>query len=229
MKKSKSKNLSRLLFSLTILILLTGVAMPALASTSNLQAYPDTPLEAMLFAPFAVTHQVPQPNPAAIQIEVGAHDGIMLTPTVEVDPADVGATGSLLMYIYLPDFQFGLNIPGKSVTLGDTQLIDLVPPLDFSNYIGLKFIVYCGYVNAAGAIMYNAYTVNVVDYSLVPQCSGLDQTTCGSTENCTWNPFPTGSCVIDCAQFTDEGSCINAFDGNTCHWTSTPFGDLCAQ
>lgn len=204
MKKPMSKNLTRVLFLLTLLILLGGVAMPALASTSNLQAYPDTPLEAMLFDPFAVTHQVPQPNPADIQIEVGAHDGVMLTPTIQVDPADVGITGSLLMYIYLPAFNFGLNIPGKSVTLEDTQLIDLVPTLDFSNYIGLNFIVYCGYVNATGTIMYNAYTVNVVEYSLVPQCSGLNQTTCGSTENCTWTPFPPpGNCTIDCDQFTD--------------------------
>lgn len=228
MKSTICKKLRHPVVLLVILILIGGTALPGFAGTSNLRAYPDTALETMVFAPFVVTHQVPQPDPGAILIEVGAHDGVTLTPTVLVDPADVGTTGQLLMYIYLPAFNFGINIPPKSVSLESNQLIDLIPnTLDFSNYPGLNFIVYCGYVNAAGTIMYNAYTVTVVDYTTVPECAGLDQASCGSTNGCVWNAFPTGSCVIDCGQFTDENSCATSFDGNTCQWITTAFGDMC--
>ncbi|MCD6390183.1 MAG: hypothetical protein J7L69_12290, partial [Desulfobulbaceae bacterium] len=186
MKRAPSTRFSHVLFLLTILILVGGLTMPAFASTSNLQAYPDHALEAMVFAPFVVTHQVPQPNPAAIQIEVGAAAGVTMTPSMQVAAGDVGTTGQLITYIYLPIFNFGITIPGKSVTLENEQVVDLISnSLDFSNYLGLNFIVYYGYVNAAGTIMYNAYTVTVVDYSLVPECAGLDRAACGQTDGCS--------------------------------------------
>ena len=228
MKRTLTRRLHHSLFLLIILVLIGGTALPGFSSTSNLQAYPNEALEMMVFAPFVVTHQVPQPDPSAIQIEVGAYEGITLTPTIQVATADVGTAGQLIMYIYLPNFGFGINIPSKTVTLESSQLVDLIPTtLNFSGYLGLNFIVYCGYINAAGTIMYNAYTVTVVDYSAVPQCTGLDQATCSTTNGCIWNAFPVGSCSIDCTQFTDENSCTAAFDGNTCQWSNTPFGSLC--
>ena len=226
MKSTISRKLRHPVVLLAILILIGGTALPGFGSTGNLQAYPDAALEMMVFAPFALTHQVPQPDPGAIQIEVGTHDGVTLTPTVQVAAADVGTSGQLLMYIYLPVFNFGITIPPKTVTLESNQLVDLISnTLDFSNYPGLNFIVYCGYIKASGTIMYNAYTVTVVDYTTVPECAGLDQASCGSTNGCVWNIFPS-SCSINCAQF-DENSCAAAFDGNACQWSVTAFGSFC--
>ncbi|MEA2107986.1 MAG: hypothetical protein U9P07_01010 [Pseudomonadota bacterium] len=60
----------------------------------------------------------PQPDPAAVQVEAGAAPGVMITPTIQVPAADIGNSGQLLLYIYMPSsVNFGINIPGRTVTL----------------------------------------------------------------------------------------------------------------
>ncbi|MEA2107985.1 MAG: hypothetical protein U9P07_01005 [Pseudomonadota bacterium] len=89
-------------------------------------------------------------------------------------------------------------------------------PLDFTDYQGLSFIVYYGYVNAAGTIMFNAYTVTSIDCPVVPSCAGLSQPDCEAVDNCVWSVFPApAACEIDCGQFINQEACDNAFDGNT--------------
>jgi len=193
----------------------------------NLHAYPENPLPAKLFSS-VISPPSPQPDPAAVQVEVGAAPGVMITPTIQVPAADIGNSGQLLLYIYMPSVNFGINIPGRTVTLASEQLVDLIPgPLDFTDYQGLDFIVYYGYVNAAGTIMFNAYTVTVIDCPALPACAGLNQMDCEAVNNCVWSAFPTPVCKIDCHQFGDQESCANAFDGDTCKWLTTAFGDIC--
>ena len=213
----------------TVLILIAGVSTGY--CDCNLHAYPETPQAATAFVQ-AVTHYVPQPNPTDVQVTVGATTGVMITPTIQVATGDVGSPGFLILYIYVPASNYGVNIPGKQVTLGNNQFIDLLPnPLDFSNAAGLSFIVYYGYVNGNGTIMYNAYTVNVAECvnNTIPPCSiEQDQQLCETIDGCVWQRFPTQACIVDCARYnTDEQTCNNAYDGKICHWV-TPFANICA-
>lgn len=233
MKNALSKRLHLLLFLLALLLFLGSDIPPAFSGTCQLQAYPETPLEAMLFSADATAHSVSQPDPAKIQIEVGASSGVMLTPSITVAADDAGNSGYLILYLYFPDSNSGFTIPGKSVTLADTQLVDLLPnALDFTDYPGFHFIVYYGYVNDAAAIHYNAYTVTVIPCATTQSpCEGLDQTSCGQKNGCSWiwNTFSTGTCAVNCDQFTDEQSCRAAFDGNSCQWISNFIANTCTN
>lgn len=165
----------------TIVIVISGVTMGY--CDCNLHAYPETPQAAVAYVQ-AATHYVPQPNPGDTQVTVGATTGVMITPTIQVATGDVGSSGFLILYIYAPAINYGVNIPGRQVTLGSIQFIDLLPnPFNFSNAAGLNFIVYYGYVNGNGTIMYNAYTVNVVGCTQTGSLKvGVDMDICNSVE-----------------------------------------------
>jgi len=86
----------------------------------------------------------------------------LLQPKLTVDDDDVGKTGSLFAYIYLPDSNFGIYIPGSSLTLSaEIDLSQLFPnaiyPVDQSN---IDFDVYFGY-EIETAIKYNVYGVRI--------------------------------------------------------------------
>ena len=56
----------------------------------------------------------------------------------------------------------------------------------------------------------------------MPDCFGLDENTCDSTANCTWEGF-AGGCFYDCVQFDaseggNQSQCENAFGGELCEW-----------
>jgi len=225
--------MKKLIFTLAIsIILIAGFVNSGICGACNLRAYPETPLEAMYFSPYVVSHQVARPDPADVVVTVGAADGVMITPTIQVVPSDVGTSGYLLMYIYVPASNYGVNIPGKQTTLGTNQLITLLPnPINFSNAAGLSFIVYFGYARAGGEILYNVYTVNVVECgnNASPPC-GVEQTQelCETIKGCVWQSFPSAGCVVDCSPYSaDEQTCNSAFDGNTCQWVQTPFANTC--
>jgi hypothetical protein len=146
----------KLCLLITVLILIAGVATAY--CDCNLDAFPNTAQTGIALAP-----EVLQPNPADVQITIGAAPGIMITPTLQVVPEDVDTVRYLVMYLYLPVYGVGVTVPGKLVTLQSFQLLDLLPGMDLSPYAGLTFVVYYGYIKANGDIMYNAYTVKIAD------------------------------------------------------------------
>ena len=172
------------------------------------------PQEALPLVDFPTTTVNPTDNP----VVVGARSEVTVQPTMQVPSADVGQTASLIMYIYLPDLGFGINIPAKTTTLSTETLCDLLPnPINLSTAAGFSFYVYYGYVIGAD-IKYTAYSV-VVDPACVDDCQSItDKTICNANPNCTYQEFPTAQCVWDCESYKTETACEEAFGNNVCGW-----------
>jgi alpha-tubulin suppressor-like RCC1 family protein len=192
------------------------------STNSNYQAHPLTPQVPVLF---------PDPvDPSGIQVVVGACPDVIIHPSLKVPVADVGKSATMIMYIYLPDMGFGINVPAHGTTiLAAETVIDLLPTsLDFSGVEGYEFYVYYGYV-LDSEIKYNAYSITVDSICTeVPNCAEItDEATCNAIRGCVFHKFPDSKCVLDCESLTTEETCNNAFDGNSCKWVSTPFGDVC--
>jgi hypothetical protein len=191
-------------------------------SSGNNQAHPKTPQ-------VPVSYHEPL-DPSETQVVVGACHDVIVHPSLKVPAADVGKSATMIMYIYLPSFGFGINVPARGTTvLAAETVIDLLPEgLDFSDVEGYEFYIYYGY--ALGAeIKFNAYSLIVNSGCEVPNCAEItDKTTCEATEGCVFQVFPSPSCALDCGSYLTEESCNNAFNGN-CKWSSTPFGDICTE
>jgi len=86
---------------------------------------------------------------------------VMIQPTLAVPSSDVGKTATLIMYIYLPDMHFGMNIPSKTKVLTSETKFDLLShAIDFSDSAGLNVYIYYGYM-LEDDIKYNAYSIVV--------------------------------------------------------------------
>jgi len=165
-------------------------------------------------------------TPSNNTVQVGACNDIMIQPTLSVPSADFDRTATLIMYIYIPDAGFGMNVPSKTKILTSETKFDLLShAIDFSDSAGLNFTIYYGYV-IGSTIKYNAYSI-VVGASCnnaVPDCGSIsDTSSCNTVAGCTWQAFPSpGSCILDCLPYTSPTECQNAFDG-ACKW-NTLFG-----
>ena len=173
------------------------------------------PQEALPLVDFPTTTVNPTDNP----VVVGARSEVTVQPAMLVPTADVGQTAQLIMYIYLPDLGFGINIlPPKTVTLSAETVCDLLPnPIDLSTAAGFSFYVYYGYIIGAD-IKYTAYSVTV-DPNCVDDCRSItDATICSATPGCVYQEFPTAQCVWNCGSYETETACEEAFGGNVCGW-----------
>jgi len=164
-------------------------------------------------------------------VQVGACDDIMIQPTLSVPSVDLNKTANLIMYIYIPDAGFGMNVPPKTKILTSEIKFDLLPhAIDFSDSPNLNLYIYYGYV-IDSTIKYNAYSIVVgasCDNS-APDCGSMSNaSSCNAISGCEWQAFPTNKCILKCSQFTSQSECRNAF-GGACEWSATPFGDICAQ
>ena len=170
-------------------------------------------------------------NPGNNIVQVGACDDIMIQPTLSVPSADLNKTATLIMYIYIPDAGFGMNVPPKTKILTSETKFDLLShAIDFSEYPSLNFYIYYGYV-LGSTTKYNVYSVMVGSScdNAVPNCRVIgDASSCNGTDGCEWQGFPAPGCILKCSQFTSQSECRNAF-GGACEWSATPFGDICAQ
>lgn len=149
----KSRNVRLVVFLILLVSLFIGAAEECQSFTTNFDAAPAHALPVVDF-PAGVT-------PTNNQVQVGACSDVMIQPALMVPSVDVGKTVSLIMYIYLPDLNFGINIPSKTKTLTAETKFDLLPNvIDFSDSAGLNFYVYYGYM-VGSVIKYNAYSVGV--------------------------------------------------------------------
>ena len=160
-------------------------------------------------------------NPTNNEVHVGACPEVIIQPVMKGSAADVGKTAQLIMYIYLPDFGFGIPIPSKSVTLSAETTCDLLPPtINLSGNAGLRFFVYYGYV-LGSSIKYAAYSV-VVDPFCADDCGTItDASICNATPDCVYQNFPVAKCIMNCAAYKSMTSCESAFDGDSCMWNET--------
>jgi hypothetical protein len=154
-KGEEEKNMKKMLCLLTAALILAAGAAVGYCDC-NPFAYPDQTLTGIALEP-----GVPQPDPEDIQITVGAVPEVIITPTLQVVPEDVGSVKYLTMFLYLPEYGVGVPVHGEMVALDSYQMVNLLPPMDLSPYAGLTFVVYYGYFKANGDIMYNTYTVKV--------------------------------------------------------------------
>jgi hypothetical protein len=53
----------------------------------------------------------------------------------------------------------------------------------------------------------------------VPVCDAADAAACNADANCTWQAFPTAQCILDCAQFTTEATCVAGLNSG-CQWNT---------
>jgi len=88
---------------------------------------------------------------------------IFLQPKLTVVPADVGQPATMLLYVWLPDFNVGFTLGQRTVTLSDTlDFAQLLPQaLDLSDYDGLVIDIYYCYILNDGTIKYNDYEVRL--------------------------------------------------------------------
>ena len=172
------------------------------------------PASALPLVDFPVTFADPTTN----IVHVGACSDVVIQPSMKVPATDVGQAAQLIMYIYLPALNFGVNIPSKSVILTDETLCNLLPgPIDLSANAGLEFYVYYGYV-LGSSIKYAAYSV-VVDPFCADDCGSItDAKVCNATPGCTYQQFPTAQCLMDCGAYGTKAACESAFGGNSCAW-----------
>ena len=163
-------------------------------------------------------------TPGNNMVQVGTCNDIMIQPKLRVPFIDVGKTATLIMYIYMPGLNFGINIPSRSKVLTAETKIDLLPnAIDFSDSSGLNFYIYYGYVIGA-TIKYNAYSIVVGSScnNAVPDCGSIsDTSSCNTVAGCTWQEFPSppSSCILDCLPYTSPTKCQNAF-GGACKWNT---------
>jgi len=160
-------------------------------------------------------------TPSNNTVQVGACDDIMIQPTLSVPSADVGKNATLIMYIYIPDAGFGMNLPSRTKILASETKFDLLlHAIDFSESPNLNLYIYYGYVLDSGTIKYNAYSIMVgasCDHS-APDCGAMsDASLCNANSGCEWQAFPTTKCILKCSQFTSQSECQSAF-GGACDW-----------
>jgi hypothetical protein len=126
------------------------------SSDDNHNAAPSQALPIVEF-PIGVT-------PSSNEVQVGACNYVMIQPSLSVPSVDVGKTATLIMYIYLPDLNFGITIPSRNKVLTSETKFDLLPnAIDFSGSAGMNFYIYYGYV-IGSTIKYNAYSIEVGVY-----------------------------------------------------------------
>ena len=181
---------------------------------------------------------VPVTYPAAVSprdntVRIEARADVIIHPSLKVPASDVGKTATLIMYIYFPDFGFGIDIPPGQKILTSVTIFDLIPgEIDFTGLEGLTFHIYYGYVASPGAGLFYAGVVGTIVVAAPPPgppncAANTSRETCNATEGCTYQAFPTAACILDCGTFTTDTDCNNAYLGESCRWTTTPFGNLC--
>jgi hypothetical protein len=84
-----------------------------------------------------------------------------LFAAVSLVVSGAGQTAQLLMYVYLPDYGFGVTISSRTVTLTAETACDLLPTLDFTDDAGMRMYIYFGYARDV-VVRYSVYTL-VVD------------------------------------------------------------------
>jgi hypothetical protein len=108
---------------------------------------------------------------------------------------------------------------------------------DMDDYSGSQFTTDTGefdmVVPTAGTYLWNVYCDDggenvgfafadrtVVINGTMPECFDLEPFECGNTEDCTWQEYPDGNCIIDCFQYdgVDLETCEGAFGGDLCEW-----------
>jgi hypothetical protein len=128
---------------------------------------------------------------------------------------------TLIMYIYVPDANFGMAVPAKTKVLAAKTKFDLLSfAIDFSGVPGLELHIYYGYV-LDSTIQYNAYLISVGRLcDSVPDCHSLtDASSCDAASGCEWSLFPTPQCSLKCSQFTSQAECLAGFGGDgACVW-----------
>ena len=159
-------------------------------------------------------------TPSNNTVQVGACDDIMIQPTLSVPSADLNRTATLIMYIYIPDAGFGMNVPSKTKILTSETKFDLLShAIDFSDSAGLNFTIYYGYV-IGSTIKYNAYLIVVGAFcdNSAPDCGAMSNaSSCNANSGCEWQAFPTTKCILKCSQFTSQSECQIGLDGG-CEW-----------
>jgi hypothetical protein len=89
---------------------------------------------------------------------------MLLRPRLAIPEVDRGVAVTLVSYIYLPEYDEGFLISGRSqVTLGACEdFASLFPDaVDLSSLSGRRFHIYYGYYLPDGAIRYNAFELVV--------------------------------------------------------------------
>lgn len=104
----------------------------------------------------------------------------------------------------------------------ENNFVDMMAP-----NIGILWNVMCYDSNSDTSWATSNYTFTI--NGSMPDCFGLNVTTCVSTANCTWEDF-AGGCFYDCIQYdADEGGnqsqCEAAYGGELCEWFSE--GEIC--
>lgn len=187
-----------------------------LQHTSNINAYPSEPLESIKL------QKVIKPSDQTVYIALS--NEVYLQPILKVDKDDIGKEAKLLIYVYIPKQSKGFMLPAINDILKEEQRFTNIPdPIDFiklKDFIGDTFDVYYGY-QIGKEIKYNAYKVNIVESKpIAPDCIKYkDESSCNSVKGCVYEEAYGGRCILNCKQFKDENSCINAFDGNSCEWS----------
>ncbi|MBN2232730.1 MAG: hypothetical protein JW781_07930 [Deltaproteobacteria bacterium] len=121
----------------------------------NSQAWPENPLVPVVWPA--------QVDPLTTPVQVGACPDVTVRPSLQVSAADVGKTATLIMYIYFPDYGFGISMRSASKKLTTETVFDLIPTeLDLSDVGRYSFHIYYGYM-VGSDIIYSAYALTVGD------------------------------------------------------------------
>lgn len=125
-------------------------------NTSTIQnAAPPDPLLSVLYSPWGEFINPADTPPIAINP----------TPAMVVPQMSVNSCSDVnwpIMYIWLPDYGIGIDVSPLASSSCESSILTIeLGAVDFTDWAGLVFDVYCGYVTSSGDIYYNAYEVNV--------------------------------------------------------------------